>query len=173
MAVVKGQIIPAASFTQTPNSGILSGNVLSVPLTLNAAFANTGTTDNVDLLYAATLTFVASTAQNLDLTSLTDILGGAVNFARVRAIAIKMYSTTDGATLTVGGAASNPWAAVWGTTGTMIIQAATAANANGSFFLLTAPNTTGYVTSGTSKTLKLLPSAHAFNADIVIAGAVA
>jgi|GEM_PF-1981465 len=170
MAQVSGTIQPNFAFTQTPTSGILSGSPIQVPETLLISLANGTGADKIDLLFAKQLTFSASTSQTLDLTALTDILGAAVSFARVRVVAIKVYSQTDAASLTVGGAASNAWEAFLSTAGTITIPAASAANQNGAFFLLTAPNTTGWVVDSTHKNLKLQPSAHAFNADVFLAG---
>lgn len=170
MAAVTGSISTNTSFSQTP-SNIPGSSItpLTNAQTIKFQVSTSGTAaDQVDLKYSATLTFTASTAQTLDLTSLTDVYGGAVNFARVKSITISMKSTTDGATLTLGAAGSNPWAAILGTTGTLVMQAATANNP--SMLVLTAPNTTGWVTSGTSKAFKLTPSAHAFSVDIEITG---
>lgn len=169
MANVTGSISTQTSMTQASTTVPGSVTPLSNAQSLKCTFQTSGTAaDTVDLKYSATLTFSASTAQTLDLTSLTDIYGGAVNFARVRSLTISMKSTTDGATLTIGNAASNAWAAILGATGTLVMQAATSTNA--SMLVLTAPNTTGWVTSGSSKSLKLLPSAHAFSVDIEITG---
>lgn len=169
MAVVTGSVKTQTTFTQTPSN--LPGTVTPATIgqTFTTTLGNATTADNVDLKYTTTLTFTASTAQTLDLTALTDIYGGTVNFARIRTMTLKQKSTTDGATLTLGAAAANPWAAIWGTTGTHIMQASTSTNDAG--LIITAPNTTGYVTSGSSKNLKLLPSAHAFSVDIEITGA--
>lgn len=169
MATVTGSISTQTLMQQT--SSTVPGTVtpLSNSQSLKCTLSTSGTAaDQVDLKYSTTLTFSASTAQTLDLTSLTDVYGGAINFARVRTITIKMKSTTDGATLTIGNAASNAWAAILGATGTLIMQAST--STNDSMLVLTAPNTTGWATSGSSKSLKLLPSAHAFSVDIEITG---
>lgn len=169
MAVVTGSIKTQTTFTQTPSS--LPGTVTPATIgqSFNTTFSNGTAADAVNLKYTATLSFTASTAQTLDLTALTDIYGGTVNLARVRSLSIKMKSTTDGATLTLGAAATNPWAAILGTTGTLVMQAST--STNDATLILTAPNTTGWVTSGSSKSFKLLPSAHAFDVDIEITGA--
>jgi hypothetical protein len=151
-AGIPGQATSLAG-TQSMTTNLGSGTVL----------------DAADLKYSKTLVFAASTAQNLDLSALTDVYGNAVNFARIRSISINVLGQVDGSSLTVGAAAANPWAAVLGATGTLTLFPATAANAG--FFALTAPNTTGMVVSGTSKVLKLLPSAHAFSADVEIVGA--
>ena len=169
MANVTGSISTQTSFTQVPTTVPGSVTPLNNAQSLKVTFQTSGTAaDTVDLKYSATLTFTASTAQTLDLTALTDIYGGTVNLARVRSLTIYMKSTTDGATLTVGAAGTNPWAAILGTTGTLVMQSSTSTNA--SMLVLTAPNTTGWVTSGSSKNLKLTPSAHAFSVDIEITG---
>lgn len=168
MATVAGSIKVTSSFQQTPTT--IPGNVTPATNTqsLKADFTSGTTADKVDLKYSRTLTFASATAQTLDLSSLTDDYGGAVAFVKIRSLLIRVKSTTDGATLTVGAAATNPWAAVLGTTGTLIIQSATSSNQ--AVLLLTAPNTSGYAVSGSSKSLKLLPSSHAFDVDIEITG---
>lgn len=170
MSNVTGSIKGVATFSQTPATGPLAGNPLNFGPTFNTLFRTSGTLlDQCDQAYVATLTFVASTPQTLDLTSLADVLNNAVSFARVRGIAIRCNSTTDAASLTVGSAGTNEWNAFLSASGTLKIPAGTA-TPNDAWFALTAPNTTGFVVDSTHKALKLLPSAHAFTADIVIVG---
>jgi hypothetical protein len=172
MSTVTGSVKVNISGSQTP--GTLPGTVtpVNVNQTFNCNFATSGTTaDSVDLMHVKTYSFAASTAQTLDLTSLTDVYGGAVAFARVRAIEIKVKSTTDGATLTLSPGASNGWTNFLGTSSTLILQASTSSNDAG--FVVTAPNTTGWVVDSTHKTLTLTPSAHAYDVDVQIMGASA
>lgn len=169
MATVTGSVTTQTVFQQSSSSVPGSVTPLANSQSLKVAFTTSGTAaDQVDLKYSKTLTFASATAQTLDLTALTDVYGGTVNFARIRSITISMKSTTDGATLTIGNAASNAWTAILGATGTLVMQAATTTNQ--SILVLTAPNTTGWATGGSSKNLKLLPSSHAFDVDIEITG---
>jgi hypothetical protein len=170
MAAVTGTLKSTATFTQTPATGPLAALPLNFGPTFNTAFKTSGTLlDQVDLAYYATLTFVASTAQTLDLTALTDVLNNAVNFARVRGIGLRVNSTTDAASLLIGAAGTNEWNAFLSASGTLKVPASTA-TPNDAWFVLTAPNTTGFVVDGTHKALKLTPSAHAFTVDVVIVG---
>lgn len=169
MANVTGAVKATVNASQTPSTGFLSGTPLGIQDALNFAFRAAGTAaDQCDLCHAKTYSFVASTPQTIDLTALTDILGGAVAFARIRAILIRVKSTTDAATLTVGNAASNAWSALLGATGTVALRGSTSSNDGGCLFL--APNTTGWVVDSTHKSLLMTPSAHAFDVDVVILG---
>ncbi len=171
MATIQGGVTPGFSFTQTGSTGFLTGTQIPLQLTLALNIAAGTAADKADLIHALTYTFVASTAQTIDLTSLTDVLGGAVNFARVRLFALRVNSTTDAASLTIGNAAATQWLGFLGTTtSTLIIPAASAANTTGAWTMITGPNTTGMAVSGSSKSLKMLPSAHAFTADLIIVG---
>lgn len=175
MPTVTGSIYANPSFNQTPTTGFLAGVALPVNATIQAVFRAAGVAaDQVNLIHARTYTFVSATAQTIDLTALTDIVGGTVNFARVRLVAIRVKSTTDAARLTVGAAATNAWEGFLSPAGTFTVFPSTA-NSDGTvnnsgFFIMGAPNTTGVVVSGSTKSLKMLPSAHAFDVDVIIAG---
>ncbi len=170
MATVSG----GANATTTFNQSItILGAASSTPVTLplKTALGNgTGSADKVDLLYATSIAFTASTPQTIDLKNLLDIAGGAVAFARVRYFAVKIDSTTDGAYLTVAAGASNGMTSIVGTGGFKVL-ASSATNPDGGWAVFSAPNTTGYTVGASTKTLDLTPSAHAFNAYFVIAGA--
>lgn len=175
MSNVAGQCQPSINFTQTPAAGFLSGQALPINLTLAALFKASGVlADQVDTIYANTLTFTASTPQTLDLTTLTDILGNAISFARVRFLAIRVQSVTDGQYLLVGDAVTTEWDGFLSAAGTLKVFASSPTSAgainNSGFTLLCAPNTTGIAVTGSSKSLKLDPGTFAFKVDIVIAG---
>ena len=146
----------------------------ATPTSVSQAFScnlvNGTAADSADLNHVLTYTLSGS-ATTIDLSSLTDRYGNAVNFARVRRLTIKNRSTTNGQILTVSGGSSNPWAAAWGATGSVIVHPSTVNNA--SALVLLAPNTTGYAVSGTSKTIKLDPGANTFQVDVEIEGASA
>jgi hypothetical protein len=127
--------------------------------------------DQCDLEHSKIYSFLASTPQTIDLTTVTDVLGGTAAFARIRFMTFKMKSTTDAATLIVGNAATNAWSAALGATGTLTLRGSTATNDGG--FALWSPNTTGYVVDSTHKSLLMTPSAHAFDVDVYIFGASA
>ena len=58
---------------------------------------------NADKIYSAAFTVTSGTPLVLDMTSLLDPLGGAVNFAHVLAVIISNDSVTAGQIFTVGG----------------------------------------------------------------------
>lgn len=169
-AAVTGSFKCSVNGNQVPDVGFLTGQALSAARTLTTNFAATGTAaDQVQKMYAATLTFTASTPQTIDLTSLTDIQGAALSFSSVRAIMVRHKGTTDGSSLSLSAGAANGQTNILGTAAALRILPSSAAGNDG-WFALTAPNTTGYTVDSTHKTLTFTPSAHGFDVDIVILG---
>lgn len=167
MASVTASIKTSTVSTETAT---LPGTVtnLTVNQNFNANFQASGVAaDQINLNYVATLS-LAATPTTLDLTALTDRYGNAVNFARVRSLTIKNKSQTDSQTVTVSPGGTNGWTALLGTGSTLIVQPSSSLNDAG--VILTAPNTTGWVVSGTTKTLKLDPGANTIAVDIEING---
>lgn len=171
MANVTGSTKVTMSSTQTPTG--LPGTVtpLTINQTFNCSFQNGTAADQCDLRYTATLVFVANTPQVLDLTSLTDSSGGAVNLKRVRRLTLKFKDTTDGQTLLLGYSATtaNAWTSLISNPGQITLQAST--TGNDGFIALSAPNTTGWVVGSSNKLLNLDPGSNAFSVDIEILGA--
>ncbi len=175
-ATVTGGVSGTIQTTRTLDTGIFAGQQQTFSDTSKAQYQPGTAADLIDTRFVKRLTFTASTAQTLDLSNLTGDDYAACNFARVRALWIRVNSTTDAATLTIDNAgATNPFTGFVSATGQLTIHASTAdANAanglkNQGFVILTAPNTTGAAV-GTGINLRLLPSAHAFTADVVILG---
>lgn len=170
MATVVSKVSVTTTSSQTPATTTPgTATPLQIQQSMAANFSTSGVAaDQVNLKHTKTYTFVASTAQTLDLTSLLDDYGGAVAFVRIRSLTVKMNSQTDGATLTLSPGASNGWTNLLGTSSTLIMQSST--STNNAVLALTAPNTTGWVVDSTHKTLTLTPSAHAFTVDIEITG---
>jgi hypothetical protein len=170
MSNVAGSAKLSLAVTQKLASGFLTGVPLPIAESLGFTFSVAGAlADQCNLCHAKTYTFVASTPQTIDLTTITDILGATTAFARIRFLLAWLKGTNDASSLTLGNAATNAWAAAWGATGTHKLLPSTSVN-QGALILL-APNTTAYPVSGTSKSLLMTPSAHAFDLDLVILGA--
>lgn len=168
-AAVTGTFKCSINGNQVPDVGFLAGQALSAARTLVTNFASSGTAaDQVQKMHAATYTFVASTPQTIDLTSLTDIQGAALSFSAVKSIMVWHKGTVDASSLSLSAGAANGNTNILGTTAALKILPSTSSN-NG-WFVLTAPNTTGYVVDGTHKTLTFTPSAHGFDVDIIIFG---
>lgn len=169
---VTGAMAPQVSFQVTQSSGFISGQLIPITFSGNGLKANYGSgsaADKIAKISAFTLTFVASTPQTIDLTSLPDVFGNAaaVSFGNVHTVAIRMNSTTDGAEITLTPNASNGWDKMG--LG-LILPAASTTNPAGAFFVISAPNTTGFVVDSTHKSLDLTPSAHAFTVDFELTG---
>lgn len=174
MAVVSGTLNIAASFAQTVSSGVITAQSLPASLNFNLTFANGTGTGAVDLCYAKQLS-LAGTATTLDLTSLADLSGATVNFARVRLFMVQNLATTAGHTVTVGSAASNQWTGYLGTTtSTVVLQPNVGATSNQSVFTFLDPYSTGAATGayvdGTHKSLKLDPGANTISVNVLILG---
>jgi hypothetical protein len=168
MAVVTASIKTSTVSTQ---SAALPGTVTSATVNQNLScnLQTSGTAaDEANLNYVTTLSVTSGTPVTIDLTALTDRYGGAVDFARVRSITVWFQDQTDGHTLTIAPGAANGWTALLGTGSTLVMQASSAAN--NAMLVLTAPQTTGWVVSGTSKTLTLTVSAGTQNVVIEING---
>lgn len=121
-------------------------------------------------VWGDTRSLAASTSEELDLNgSLTNGLGATVSFTRIVAIIIKSAST-NGDTITVGGASSNAWEPWAGATGDEIKIRP------GGFLALAAPDATGLaVTASTADLLKILndDSGAAASYDILLIGSEA
>jgi hypothetical protein len=156
------------TFTETPAGVVFGGNAIQFKEQLRLRFGAQGSlADQIDGLYYAQLTFVASTPQTLDLTTLTDPLGNSLgSIARVRFVGIKVNWTTNGVPLIVGGAGANEWNGFLSNGGTIKVYPSSANNDG--FFLLSAPQTTAVTVSGTSKLLKLDPQTAAGTVDIIL-----
>jgi hypothetical protein len=155
-------------FSQTPSTGFLAGVPLPVAETVRTIFRTSGVlADQVDGIHAKTYTFVASTPQTIDVTALTDIVGGSITASRARLIAIKVKWTTDNVPLLVGAAAATEWTGFLTAGSKLSVFPSTATNDG--WVIIAAPQTTGIPISGSSKSLKLDPQGAAGNVDIIIA----
>jgi hypothetical protein len=170
VATVTGSAGPTINFTQVSAVGIGSSVNLPILSAFKSQFrVSGGNLDQCDTIYAKTLNFVASTPQTLDLTTLTDVVGNAISFARVRLIAFRVHATTDGWMLLVGDSVTNEWDGLCSAGATVKVYSSTAIN--DAFVLFQMPNTTGAAVSPTTKTLKLDPGANALGlVDVIIVG---
>lgn len=166
MATVGGTSQISAGFNQTVSSGVVSAQTIPASIALTTQYQNGTSAGKIDLVYAKQLT-LAATPTTLDLTSLNDLSGASVNFARVRELVIEIVDTTAGHDVTIGDAASNAWAPFLGATGTYVIFA-------GTIYHVADPNTVGSgvgaVVTGSSKALKLDPGSNTVVVNILIAG---
>jgi hypothetical protein len=176
-ATITGEAGGQVLAKRVPDSGIYSGLPDELSFTMKAIFRESGTTvDKVDSRYIKRITFTASTAVTVDLTAAVGDDGVTTNFAEVCVVAIRVRSTTAAASLTVDNAgATNPFTGFLNSAGTLKIFPSTV-DADGSsiknsgFIILAAPNDPAGAVSGSAKNVRLLPSAHAFDADVIILG---
>ncbi len=154
--------------TQVVSSGLLTPQSLPAALSfaLNYTNATTGAL-TCDQMHAKVYSLLVSTPQTIDLTSLTDLNGNAMNFARVRDIVFYNPNATVTHTVTVYAGASNGWAYLPATPGLTVL-------ANGGMVWLHDPNSAtgiiGMVTSGSSKTITMDPGALATALSVYIIG---
>lgn len=173
-----GSMITNFGFTENITAGVINPLALGTSINQNINYANGTGAGQIDLLYGKVLN-LAGSATTLDLTSLTDLNGAAINFARVRELVIVNQAITAGFIVTIGAAASNAWStgALGTATSTSILQPSvtTPAQLLGlSMFRWSDPFTVGASTGGyvdsTHKALKLDPGANTINISIIIAG---
>lgn len=125
---------------------------------MQCLFLRSGTTaDQVDRVHALRYTFVADTAQEIDLL---DLVG-----PRIRLLQLKICDGTNAAAwLKLGGSATDPWVEV----GDLTLRPGSVIN-HGGLILVAAGD--GFPVSSGSRMLRMLPSSHAFGIDILILGA--
>lgn len=171
---VTGSTTLNLNFAEIVTSGVVS--TLNLPATINqtVAYGNGTSTGNVDYIYAKQLS-LAGSATTLDLTSLTDLNGGSVNFARVREVVVVNLATTAAYTVTIGPGASNPWTTgPIAVVGGVVLQPSVGQTTGNSTFRASDPwsvgATTGWYVDGTHKTLKLDPGANTISVYVVLVG---
>jgi hypothetical protein len=170
MAVVTGTAQLVAGFNQTNSTGLITTQTLPASISLTTQYTNGTGAGAINLIYAKQIALVASTPQTLDLTTLTDLSGATVSFARIRELVVQVVTTTAGFNVTLGNAAATSFAAFWGAAGTDTVFA-------GAIRYFTDPTSVGVgvgaVTSGTSKSLKLDPGSNNVTINLLIAGCTA
>jgi hypothetical protein len=167
MANVTASITTSTTSTQTAT---LVGTVTpaTVSQSIIANFATTGTgADSLNLNFVSSVA-VTSAGVTLDLSSLTDRYGAAVNFARVRSVSIVNQSQTNLNNITAAAGTSNGWTNWVNSTAGVIIGPSTSTNQG--MIISTNPSTSGWIVDGTHKTFTLT-SVSAATAAVEINGA--
>jgi hypothetical protein len=103
-----------------------------------------------DLMWAKSYTLAASASTTITVSALTDDLGRAVAFVRVKCLLVESDATVSGDDLVLGAAASHPWVEIVGGSGqTLRVKPY-------GFLAQAAMGTVGFlVTSGSSDQLKI------------------
>lgn len=172
---VSGNVVLTAQFNEVITSGVITQLNLPANISQNFTYTNGTAAGMVDYIYAKSLS-LAGSATTLDLTSLTDLNGGSVNFARVRELVIVNLATTAGYTVTVGAAGSNAWSTgpLGTSTSTSILMPSVGQTTALSTLRWSDPFSTGASTGGyvdsTHKNLKLDPGANTISVYVLIAG---
>lgn len=133
-----------------------------------------GTGDgNCDLYFRDTRTLTTGADESLDLAgSLTDPFGSTITFAKIKFLAVKNNSTTQ--TISVGGAAANQFAGMFGDTTDILDILPNTADEDGGWAVIICDPAGVAVTGGTGDLLKIANSAGATATyDIIIVGASA
>lgn len=135
------------------------GSIPDIPVVNYAYGTGLG---NINLLGYKTGTATAA-ASTVDLSTITDPEGNAINFARVRAVEILNFATADASILLLDGTVTNAWKAPFNSIATAKLVILPGRLVGGTTqpggVLLWGANLTGYVTSGTSKLIVLDPGA--------------
>jgi hypothetical protein len=95
----------------------------------------------------------------IDLTTITDVFGTALNFATVLGFVVLNYATTASNILLVDGTVANAWKAPYNAIATakLVVPAGALVGTTTvpGFIMMASPNTAGYAVSGTSKVIQL------------------
>jgi hypothetical protein len=159
----------AFNFTQPIAYGIGQTQPLPIPLVFRSLYRTYGTLiDQCNLIHSKTYTFVASTPQLIDLKSLLDAVGVTIALARVRLLAVRVNSQTDGQVLLLGANGANDWLGLSSTGSTVTVYPSSPQNDG--FAVWQMPNTTGAPVGSSTHLLKADPGSNAFTVDILIAG---
>lgn len=157
-----------------PNSNVSTPNKA---IALGTAAANAAANGSNEV-YSTIATITASSSTTLDLTSLANILGTTISFARIKAIIIQLLSAADtdesGTALgtaaeyvTVGAAATNQFITQSGT-GFLGGTAHTFDIPNGGFLAFAVGNAAGVAVDGTHKSLKIANGSSTLSAKVRI-----
>ncbi len=169
---VSGQVNLTISMVETVTAGLITPIQAaaqgSIPATIGALINGTGATQAVDTLYAAQLTLAASvTTLNLH-TGLTDPLGNAIAFARVRLWFVQVVTATAGFICniyTLTGTDPLTWLPLV-TTGTLWCPPSGVVMG----FDPASTTTNGYVVSASHFSFSLDPGANTVVCNVIIAG---
>ncbi len=169
-----GTINYNASFTEAVSTGLVTSQTLAATINRGISYGNGTGSGQIDMLYAKQLS-LAATPTTLDLQSLTDLNGAALNFLRIREMIIQTLATTAAYVVTVGGAGSGAWLGFFGTTtSTLTLPTNVAATGNYATMQLSDPYTVGATTGAyvgaSSHLLKLDPGANTILINIILAG---
>lgn len=150
--LVNGQV----RFDVIPGTGYLAGTDFPLtPCPTRANYAPGTAADQLDGVSYVLMTLLASTPQTIDLTALVDVFGVAITAARVRFLASKNLTGTDGIYTLIGNNGSNDWLGMLSATGTARLW--TSSPLNDGLLLWNAPNTTAGVVDATHKIIKYDP----------------
>ena len=153
----------------------------AIALGTSAANAAAGGSDEV---YSTILTITASSSTSLDLTSLANIFGTTITFARIKAVVIRLLASTD----------TDSSGTALGTAATYIVIDNTVTNAlssqsntgwfsnaaegaangskftipNGAFLAFSLGNAAGVVVDGTHKVIKLTNGDSSLSAKVLV-----
>ncbi len=161
-------------FSEQISTGLVTASNLPATITRGQTYTNGTGAGQIDMLYAKQLT-LAATPTTLDLQSLTDLNGAALNFLRIREFIVQNLSTVAAYVVTVGGAGSGAWVGFFGTTtSTLFLPTNVGATGNYATLHLSDPYTVGATTGAyvgaSSHLLKLDPGANTIIINVILAG---
>lgn len=161
---VSGQITLGTSITNTSTTNTAGTKSESIQLGTSPISITDGSGNNqFAKVVSGVLSLVASTPQELDLSSVTGALG-SVSFSTIKYIRLYNRATNSAYKVTVGGASSNAFLpGLGGTTPTYEVQAS-------GIDIKLRPLGAGWTVDGTHKQLKFDPGANAQDIEYVIAG---
>lgn len=147
------------------NTADFANATQTIAETFSQAFTVGTGADQVDNFFSDQRTLAGSANETLDLQALTNALGVACVFTKVKALWLEVVSTNADSTITVGASGANAFNAPFGGDDTFAITIRPAGLA-----LFICNDSTGYAVSGTAKDLKIVNnSASSLTYNILIA----
>jgi len=142
--------------------------------TFKVTMADGSSTSQADLIYTVSGTISSGANSTIDLLgALSTVFGDTLNFAKVKAIFIRNNTAVTGATLIIGGAASNAFSGPWADSSDKSNVAPTGADTDSIWGHVQINPGTGWTVDATHQNLKIEHDASDSNDisyDIVIIG---
>lgn len=169
-ATIRGLVTWTAtdSLTGTDYGATSNNSTITKSITLGTSAGN-AVALGADQLVSYLLTISASSSTTIDLTSLTNIIGSAAVFARLKAVMFRLLSATDDATngtaaasVTIGNAAA--------TVNTLFLDddTYTFTVKTGEFILWGTPSAAGITVDSSNKSVKILNNSSTLSAVVQI-----
>lgn len=111
-----------SAVTDLTNPNVLNAPRSELNLTKKVALASGTGAGQADRIYHAQRTLAASATEDLDLAGvLLDVFGAQITFAKIKGMVVSA-AAGNANNVVLGAAATNPWTALLGATGTLVVR---------------------------------------------------